>query len=382
MAVFENFPYTNFHEMNQDFLIKAMKETEAIVADTLEDVNAKIEEFEEILENGPVTDVKTWIGGDWQSIKDNEGVATIPRAGTNISGTVYLNSDSNRIELVGSGVPLYAARVINGQLPAALQPPKASTDAWGLIKLEITPEIITLLLDDNARQDVPRLENGKVPDSLLPVSDVQQLVNGSYQTVVDANGVAKLPITPPATMTTSGVVKIYTNTGDHTVNITGSTAHKAAAVDGNGKISADVIPDSGVTAGTYGAVHSIGNAYDEYPIFSVDADGRITSASTGQVPHVNVSRVTIPAGSTSGTYNVTRDWPRDNNYSWANIVGFTQVASGNTLTVTPLVLGSDFTWSTVIDTETGVPTITITLLRTLTTPAYFRIIGTYVYRTT
>lgn len=382
MAVFENFPYTNFHEMNQDFLIKAMKETEETVADTLEDVNAKIEEFEGILENGPVTDVKTWIAGDWQSIKDNDGVATIPRAGTNVSGTVYLGSDSNRIELVGSGAPLYAARVINGQLPASLQPPKASTDDWGLIKLEIYPEVITLLLDNNAMQDVPRVDNGKISNSLLPVTDVQQLVSGSYQTVVDANGVAKLPITPPASMITSGVVKLYTNTGDHTVNIIGSTAHKAAAVDENGTISADVIPDSGVTAGTYGALHSIGNAYDEYPIFSVDDSGRITSASTGQVPHVNVSKVTIAAGSTTATYNVARDWPRDNNYSWANIVGFTQVASGSTLTVTPLVLGTDFTWSTVIDTDTGVPTITITLLQTLSTPAYFRIIGTYVYRTT
>ena len=59
-------------------------------------------------------------------------------------------------------------------------------------------------------------------------------------------------------------------------------------------IGASELVDTAVTAGTYGANIASGTGY--YPIFTVDADGRLTSAST--VPFAYESPLTFGSGLT------------------------------------------------------------------------------------
>lgn len=84
MALFENFPYTNFHEMNLDYLLKRVKELEEEVANLAAHI-----------EDGPVNDVKMFNNGAWLSVVDSFGDAEIAKATPLLYGTVKVESSND-----------------------------------------------------------------------------------------------------------------------------------------------------------------------------------------------------------------------------------------------------------------------------------------------
>lgn len=87
MSIFENFPYTNFHELNLDYILKRVKELEGEVAD-----------LTALLESGPVVDVKANVGGSWVSQKDGSGNVNLPAGTHSTIGGLKFESTSDTEE--------------------------------------------------------------------------------------------------------------------------------------------------------------------------------------------------------------------------------------------------------------------------------------------
>lgn len=239
MALFENFPYTNFHEMNMDWLLKKVKE-----------LGAQVAEFEALLENGPIADVKTKVNGTYTTIRDSDGNALLPGASATTAGVVTMDVDGNVVTLGGA-----------------------------------------------SSVDVPVLTNGMISEEQLP------------------------PTVEPATADTFGTVKLASS-GSAVTMTGGAGAVQAAALDANGDIGADTIPDSGVTAGTYGTYPGYADA-SYYNIFGmeVDADGRIAEVFQNPLSVTRSSIASIPAGS----YTQSIYFDLNSNYPWYNNACFLNV---------------------------------------------------------
>lgn len=77
MPVFENFPYTNFHELNLDWMMQKMK-----------DLETQVQDLRDYIENsGLVEDVQTKQDGSWVTAVTDR-IAKIPVSDTGVSGTV------------------------------------------------------------------------------------------------------------------------------------------------------------------------------------------------------------------------------------------------------------------------------------------------------
>lgn len=77
MALFDNFPYTNFHELNLDYILKKMQELET-----------QFQELQEYIDSSVlVEDVQTKQGGDWVTAVTDK-IAKIPVSDSGVSGTV------------------------------------------------------------------------------------------------------------------------------------------------------------------------------------------------------------------------------------------------------------------------------------------------------
>lgn len=262
MALFENFPYTNFHEMNMDWLLKKVKE-----------LSAQVAEFETLLENGPVADVKTQINGTYATIKDSDGIALLPGASATTAGVVTMDISDDSVRIAGA-------------------------------------EAV----------DVPVLTNGEISADQLP----------------------------PATADTFGAVKVASSGSAATVTC-GAGAVQAAALDANGDIGADVIPASGVSAGTYAATPSYADA-SRYEVenLAVGADGRVTGVSQNPYSIIRSDIATIAAGS----YTTTIDFDLASNHPWydnqcfvnVNVYEYMPNAKG-TYMLNALVHGTDYTYN-------------------------------------
>lgn len=293
MAVFENFPYTNFHDMNMDWLLKKVKE-----------LSAQVAEFEELLATGPVVDVKTQVNGVSTSIKNGSGIANLPAASDTTDGVIGLDAVSDDVLRI-SGAETF---------------------------------------------DVPILNGGMIDESQLP------------------------PIVEPATSAAFGTVKVAsTSTG---VNVTsGDGTFTAAKLNGNGDVDASVIPDSGVTAGTYGTSPNYMDAsYNVIWGEQVSADGRITSIHQNPVPLMRTDVATIAAGSYTASlyFDLTANYPWYNNACFANVNVYEYAPNAKgTYRLNALVHGTDYTY----DIYQGYMNVTLTAAHS--NPVYVCINGCY-----
>lgn len=293
MALFENFPYTNFHDMNMDWLLKKVKE-----------LSAQVAEFEALLETGPVADVKTMVNGVSTSIKNGSGIANLPAASDTTDGVIGLDAISDDVLRI-SGAETF---------------------------------------------DVPILNGGMIDESQLP------------------------QIVEPATSAAFGTVKVAsTSTG---VNVTsGDGTFTAAKLDGNGDVDASVIPDSGVSAGTYAATPSYADAHRyEVENLAVGADGRVTGVSQNPYSIIRSDITSIPAGSYTQSiyFDTTANYPWYNNDCFVNVNVYEYMANAKGVyMLNPLVHGTDYTYNI----YQGYLNVTLTAARS--NPVYIVVNGSY-----
>lgn len=161
MALFENFPYTNFHEMNMDWLLKKVKE-----------LGAQVAEFEALLENGPVADVKTQVSGTYTTIKDSNGIALLPGASDTTAGVVTMDVSNHSLRIAGTetvDVPvLTAGKIDASQLPPTVEP--ATADTFGTVKLASSGSVVTVTGGAGAFQAAALDSNGDIGADVIPAS--------------------------------------------------------------------------------------------------------------------------------------------------------------------------------------------------------------------
>lgn len=161
MALFENFPYTNFHDMNMDWLLKKVKE-----------LGAQVAEFEALLENGPVADVKTQVSGTYTTIKDSDGIALLPGASATTAGVVTMDVSDHSVRIAGTeavDVPvLTAGKIDASQLPPTVEP--ATADTFGTVKLASSGSTVTVTGGAGAVQAAALDANGDIGADTIPAS--------------------------------------------------------------------------------------------------------------------------------------------------------------------------------------------------------------------
>lgn len=161
MALFENFPYTNFHDMNMDWLLKKVKE-----------LGAQVAEFEALLENGPVADVKTQVSGTYTTIKDSDGIALLPGASDTTAGVVTMDISDHSVRIAGAeavDVPvLTAGKIDASQLPPTVEPATANT--FGTVKLASSGSAVTMTGGAGAVQAAALDANGDIGADVIPAS--------------------------------------------------------------------------------------------------------------------------------------------------------------------------------------------------------------------
>ena len=323
MAIFENFPYTNFHEMNLDYILKRVKELEGEVAD-----------LTALLESGPVVDVKAKVNGAYTSIKDADGNVDLPVADHNhVGGLLYDSSTFNEANMIG----------LKGN------------DGWEKIPT----------LDGNDQID---------PAYLPPTVDVLMNDNGVWTSVVDGNGDAKIA---KATPTLFGTVKVESSNdlSARKMKIYADGQYDALpTLDVNDQIDASAIPDTTVTAGTYGPDADGSNFTPEIniPQLIIGSDGRISSAYNRPYPRLYQLRTTIAAGSLIGSLYFNNSYAPDNNHVyWAAPFVYTYESNGmGGYTGTPLYEGVDYTWTW---SESG--TVSVRLNNTNASTVYVIVYG-------
>lgn len=302
MSIFENFPYTNFHELNLDYILKRVKELEGEVAD-----------LTALLESGPVVDVKANVGGSWVSQKDGSGNVNLPAGTHSTIGGLKFESTSD------------------------------------------TEEPYIALSNGGGWEKVPALDaNDKIDPSLydvnvtFPVTDVKSYDNGSWVSCVNGSGVAQIPKADPDSY---GTVELETtgDRNDRAVKISGLqySDYLPALQDVNGtfKVDASVIPDSGVTAGTYGSSTPITAAWNNIPTaVAVGDDGRVTAIASDTIPHVRCISSSIAAGSTSVSFYCDSTYgPTYNGTQWAIVRAYTLSTDMGSTYFNPLIEGTDYT---------------------------------------
>lgn len=108
MALFENFPYTNLHELNMDWIIQQFKK---ITESTVLSVNGKTGEV--ILYENPTVDFPAIDGNSWQIVRNAGG--TICGIHFNNDGTAVIMSGNRLISIYTSeNPPPYPVTSVNG----------------------------------------------------------------------------------------------------------------------------------------------------------------------------------------------------------------------------------------------------------------------------
>ena len=328
MSIFENFPYTNFHEMNLDYILKRVKELEGEVAD-----------LTALLESGPVVDVKAKVNGTYTSIKDASGNVDLPVADhTHVGGLLYDSSTFNEANMIG----------LKGN------------DGWEKIPT----------LDGNDLID---------PAYLPPTVDVLMNDNGAWTSIVDGNGDAKIAKATPAIF---GTVKVESSNdlSARKMKIYADGQYDALpTLDVNDQIDASAIPDSGVTAGTYGSAFGSTDIsfYIPYDV-TIGSDGRITLARQQNFPVQRMDYAVIAAGaSTNSIYFNNAGIPWYNTATWLNVNCYelTTTGKGDPM-FAPLVHGTDYTYNITHPTS-GTGAVSVTLTATKSNPVYMIVNGCY-----
>lgn len=321
MALFENFPYTNFHEMNLDYLLKRIKEVEALIV------------------AGSVIDVEANVSGNWISQKDAAGIVHLPAGDHNTIGGLKYESTAD------------------------------------------TEEPFIALSNGGAWEKVPALDaNDKIDASLLPpTTDVLMNNNGVWVSVVDGNGDAEIA---KATPTLYGTVKVESSNdlGARKMKIHADGQYDALpTLDANDQIAASAIPDTGVTAGTYGTTPLNTTDKSYYVIWGaqVDSAGRITAIHQNPVPLMRSEYTTIAAGNyTQSIYFDSTNYPWYNTGCFLNVNVYELTTTGKGAPMLKaLVHGTDYNYS--INDNSPSIDVTVTLTAAKSNPVYVVVNGSY-----
>ena len=330
MSIFENFPYTNFHELNLDYILKRVKELEGEVAD-----------LTALLESGPVVDVKANVGGSWVSQKDGSGNVNLPAGNHSTIGGLKYESTAD------------------------------------------TEEPFIALNNGGGWEKIPALDaNDKIDASLLPpTTDVLMNVSGNWTSIVDGNGDAQIRKASP---TTFGAVKVESSNdlSARKMKIYADGQYDALpTLDVNDQIDASAIPDTAVIAGTYGTAGGENVTDTDLKIaryFTVGSDGRLTYASdSNTIPYVHDYVTSIAAGYYSASIQLqVAGTPLYNNAYWFVVEGFTHEVNAKGIDVyTRLVYGTDYTYSWQGDSSGWY--LNIAMPNALAKTAYFKVCGRF-----
>lgn len=229
MALFEQFPYTNFHEMNLDWIVKSM-------ADLVEEWENFGTNVTATAQSGATADVT--ITGDFQTGLNFD--FTLPQGATGPQGPEGPTG------------------------PAGQDGQDGNTNVYtGVGHVSGT----TLIIDTDTRDYV----GDNYTMIFVRLADALPTIMGLYTVAVDAGDSHSLSLSEstPASVKTSfiagEVIMIGWNGGTYYTLVSSETAS---------------LPNSGVTAGTYGTETSSATTQYSVPTFTVDNKGIITSAGT------------------------------------------------------------------------------------------------------
>lgn len=243
MPLYDNFPYTNFHEMNLDWVIKSMKDLEAEWESFNADVTATAQTG---------TTAAASVTGDLRSGLNFN--FTLPKGDTGATGPQ------------GPQGPRGNDNVYTGQ---------ADLVNGSLIVQTDTEDFVS---DDNSV-------------IFIRFNDAVPVNANSYPVIVDSNDPHYLSVNNDSLEALSeeipaGSILAVSWTGDN---------YFVLLKDFGGSL-----PDSGVTAGTYGSFTSTSKVLN-IPVITVNSKGIITNASNNNVGYLtNVLSTSIAAGSTTG----------------------------------------------------------------------------------
>lgn len=242
MPLFDNFPYTNFHEMNLDWVIKSMKELEAEWDSFNADVTASAQTG---------TTAAASVTGDLRSGLNFD--FTLPKGDTGATGPQ------------GPQGPRGNDNVYTGQ---------ADLVNGSLIVQTDTADFVS---DDNSI-------------IFIRFNDAVPVNTNSYPVIVDSNDPHYLSVNNDSLEALSEEIPAGSILA---VSWTGGN-YFVLLKDFGGSL-----PDSGVTAGTYGSFVSTSKAIT-LPVITVDSKGIITSATNLNIGQLtNIITTIIAAGSTT-----------------------------------------------------------------------------------
>lgn len=243
MPLYDNFPYTNFHEMNLDWVIKSMKDLEAEWNSFNADVTATAQTG---------TTAAASVTGDL-------------RTGLNFDFTLP-KGDKGDTGATGPQGPRGNDNVYTGQ---------ADLVSGSLIVQTDTADFVS---DDNSI-------------IFIRFNDAVPVNTNSYPVIVDSNDPHYLSVNNDSLEALSeeipagSILAVSWTGGDYFVLL---------------KDFGGSLPDSGVTAGTYGTFNTSSRSLT-IPIITVDSKGIITAASNNNVGNlINSLTSTIAAGNTTG----------------------------------------------------------------------------------
>ena len=242
MALYDNFPYTNFHEMNLDWVIKSMKELESEWESFNADVTASAQSGNTAAAS--VTgDLRSGLNFDF----------TLPKGDTGATGPQ------------GPQGPRGNDNVYTGQ---------ADLVSGSLIVQTDTGDFVS---DDNSV-------------IFIRFNDTVPANANSYPVVIDSNDPHYLSVNNDSLEALSEEIPAGSILA---VSWTGNTYYVLTKDFGGS------LPDSGVTAGTYGSFVSTSKAIT-LPVITVDSKGIITNATNLNIGQLtNIVTTTIAAGSTT-----------------------------------------------------------------------------------
>lgn len=348
MAVFDNFPYTNFHELNLDWVIQKVKEMET-----------EFQELKDFVDTAAlIEDIQTNQNGTWTSALDADGIAKIPAAGPTTSGTITENEVSALAPVQGvtspqngvwsSIVDIYGNAVI----------PEASGSTEGVISEDQVESLAA---------------------AAAPVQNVQTWQDGGWSDAVDATGVAKIQQANGSDR--FGIIKIYDDAHideEPYMHIYHATDNEAVPVLNEYlQLAEEVLPTGVVTPGTYGTHPTTVSTQHKMPIVTVDTTGRVVNIQETSIDTIQCTSASIAAGLTSYSMSLTSSVLPLVYKNWFYVLGFVKdenYTKGDKYNA--LVPGTDFTYSWIKQTDDTL-TLSIYLTNALSTTAYFRIVGRY-----
>ena len=267
MPLYDNFPYTNFHEMNLDWVIKSMKDLEAEWESFNADVTASAQTG---------TTAAASVTGDLRSGLNFD--FTLPKGDTGATGPQGPQGATGPQGVQGpQGI----------QGPQGVQGPQGPRGNDNVYTGQADLVSGSLIVQTDT-EDFVSNDNSVI---FIRFNDAVPANTNSYPVVIDSNDPHYLSVNND---TLEALTEEIPAGSILAVSWTGGN-YFVLMKDFGGSL-----PDSGVTAGTYGSFIS-GSKVLNIPVITVNSKGIITSASNNNVGNLtNALSTTIAAGNTTG----------------------------------------------------------------------------------